>query len=93
MSMNIEPLAKWPDKDTEERRNWPGKSTWANTLDLIATSIIQTPVFGESVYRTAAKLLHPDKGGSSEEFKKLESAWRLVKAVQKDAAKSAGGGE
>jgi hypothetical protein len=58
----------------------------------VAKSIIQTPVFGESVYRTAAKVLHPDKGGNPEEFKSLERAWRLVKEIQKEAAKTAGGG-
>jgi hypothetical protein len=29
-------MAKWPEKDTEDRRNAPFKSTWANTLDLLA---------------------------------------------------------
>lgn len=61
------------------------KAAGMGNVPAIATSIIQNAVFGESVYKTAAKTLHPDKGGSAEEFKKLESAWRLVKEVQKQA--------
>jgi hypothetical protein len=68
------------------------KSAGMGNVPAVATSIIQNAAFGESVYKTAAKLLHPDKGGSTEDFKKLESAWRLVKNVQKEAAKTAGGG-
>jgi hypothetical protein len=56
----------------------------------IATSIIQTPAFGESVYRTAAKNLHPDKGGDPSEFQKLESAWRCVKEIHKQRSRVAG---
>jgi hypothetical protein len=67
------------------------KAAGMGNVPAIATSIIQNTVFGESVYKTAAKLLHPDrKGGSGEEFKKLESAWRLVTDVQKQTAKVAG---
>ena len=35
----------------------------------IANSILSTPVFAETVYKTAAKSLHPDKGGNPDEFK------------------------
>ena len=66
------------------------KAAGMGNVPAIATSIIQNVAFGESVYKTAAKTLHPDKGGDAEEFKKLESAWRLVKEVQK-LANSAGG--
>ncbi len=66
------------------------KAAGMGNVPSIATSIIQNVVFGESVYRTAAKLLHPDKGGNPEEFKKLESAWRLVKNIQKQAGKTGG---
>jgi hypothetical protein len=62
------------------------KAAGMGNVPAIATSIIQNVAFGESVYKTAAKTLHPDKGGDAEEFKKLESAWRLVKEVQKLAA-------
>lgn len=57
------------------------KSAGMGSVPAVANSILQNVVFGESVYKTAAKLLHPDKGGNPEEFKKLEAAWRLVKAV------------
>jgi curved DNA-binding protein CbpA len=43
------------------------------------------------VYKAAAKVLHPDKGGDPEEFKKLEKAWRIVTEVQK--ANAAGNSE
>lgn len=60
----------------------------------IATSIIQNQVFAETVYKTAAKAKHPDKGGDVEEFKQLESAIRLVRELQKHQnGKSAGGAE
>lgn len=50
----------------------------------IASSIIQnTAGFGNMVYKAATKVLHPDKGGDPEEFKKLEKAWRIVTEVQK----------
>ena len=65
------------------------KGAGMGNVPAIANSIMQNPLFAESVYRTAAKALHPDKGGNPEEFKKLESAWRLVKNVQKQAANSA----
>ena len=54
------------------------KAAGMGNVPSIATSIIQNPIVGESVYRTAAKTLHPDKGGNPEEFKKIESAWRTV---------------
>ena len=50
----------------------------------IAKSIIDNSVFAESVYKTAAKQLHPDKGGNAQEFAKLESAMRLVREIQKE---------
>jgi hypothetical protein len=56
----------------------------------IAASIIQnTGGFGGILYKTAAKLLHPDNGGDPEEFKRLQKAWHIVSAVHKE--KSAGG--
>ncbi len=69
------------------------KAAGMGNVPAIASSIISNPAFGESVYRTAAKALHPDKGGDVEQFKKLESAWRLVKEIQKQSAKAAGGAE
>ena len=65
------------------------KAAGMGNVPAIATSIIQNAVFGESVYKTAAKLLHPDKGGSLDEFKKLESAMRLVREVQKQSSAAA----
>lgn len=65
------------------------KAAGMGNVPAIATSIIQNPVFGESVYKTAAKAMHPDKGGNADEFKKLESAMRLVREVQKQKAAGA----
>jgi hypothetical protein len=50
----------------------------------VAKSIIENSVFAESVYKTAAKTLHPDKGGNAQEFAKLEGAMRLVRELQKE---------
>lgn len=62
------------------------KAANMGNVPAIAKSIIQNPDFGQMVYKTAAKSLHPDKGGNPEEFKKLESAWRLVREIQKQSA-------
>lgn len=64
------------------------KAAGMGNVPSIATSIIQNPVFGDSVYKTAAKLLHPDKGGSMEEFKKLEASMKVVRQIQKQAGKT-----
>jgi hypothetical protein len=79
------------DMTPELAADFIAKAAGMGNVPAIATSIIQNVVFGESVYRTAAKALHPDKSGNADEFKKLESAWRLVKEVQKQSA--AAGGE
>lgn len=34
-NLNIEPLNKWPEKDSEDRKNAPFKASWSNTLDLL----------------------------------------------------------
>jgi hypothetical protein len=65
------------------------KAAGMGNLPAIATSIIQNAAFGESVYKTAAKSLHPDKGGNPDEFKKLEGAMRLVRELQKQQASQA----
>lgn len=52
----------------------------------IAKSIIDNQGFAESVYKTAAKRLHPDKGGNAGEFAKLENAMSLVRELQKAIA-------
>jgi hypothetical protein len=75
------------DMTPELAADFIAKAAGMGNVPAIATSIIQNVIFGESVYKTAAKILHPDKGGNPEEFKKLESAWRLVKEVNKQAAK------
>lgn len=33
--MDIQPLNKWPDKETQERKKAPFKATWADTLQLL----------------------------------------------------------
>lgn len=73
------------DMTPELAADFIAKAAGMGNVPAIATSIIQNPAFGESVYKTAAKSLHPDKGGSAEEFKNLESAMRLVREMQKQA--------
>lgn len=45
----------------------------------IARSILQTPAFAESVYKAAAKNVHPDKGGNENEFQSLETAMAIIR--------------
>jgi hypothetical protein len=66
------------------------KSAGMGNVPAIANSILANAVFAESVYKTAAKSMHPDKGGDAEEFKKLQSAWALVKELQKQAVAASG---
>jgi hypothetical protein len=48
----------------------------------ITSSIIQnTAGFGGMVYKAAAKVVHPDKGGATEEFKRIEKAQRANQGV------------
>ena len=56
----------------------------------IIEQVLANPEFSRLVYTTAAKKLHPDKGGSVELFSKLENAWAMVKSQQQAGA--AGGG-
>lgn len=65
------------------------KAAGMGNVPSIANSILATPIFAETVYKTAAKALHPDKGGNADEFKKLESAIRLAREVQKQKAAGA----
>jgi hypothetical protein len=53
--------------------------------------LLTNPQFAELVYKTAAKELHPDRGGDEKEFKKLEGSMRLVRESYLQA-NSAGGG-
>lgn len=52
----------------------------------IAKSIIENATFAESVYKTAAKILHPDKGGKVEDFAKLEQSMMIVREIQKQVS-------
>lgn len=54
--------------------------------------VLTNPVFGDLAYKTAAKLLHPDRGGDEKQFAKLEGSMRLVRDSYGEEAKSAGGG-
>jgi hypothetical protein len=74
------------DMTPELAADFIAKAAGMGNVPAIATSIIQNAVFGESVYKTAAKALHPDKGGNADEFKKLEIAMRLVRELQKQAS-------
>jgi hypothetical protein len=60
-----------------------------STPGIAASILANVGGFGSMAYKAAAKVLHPDKGGSVEEFKRLEKAWRIVEAVHKE--KAAGG--
>jgi hypothetical protein len=42
-------------------------------------ALLKHEIFAETAYKTVAKSLHPDKGGSDEEFAKLEKAMSLVR--------------
>lgn len=59
------------------------KAAGMGNVPSIVTSLIQNSAFAESVYKTAAKLLHPDKGGDPAEFAKLERSMTLVRELQK----------
>lgn len=48
-------------------------------------SLMAFQSFADICYKTAAKKLHPDKGGSDEEFAKLEKAMSLVREHFKGA--------
>lgn len=77
------------DMTPELAADFIAKAAGMGNVPSIANSILATPVFADTVYKTAAKALHPDKGGTAEEFKKLESAMRLVREVQKQKAAGA----
>lgn len=59
------------------------KAAGMGNVPSIATSIIQNSPFAESVYKTAAKSLHPDKGGDAKEFAKLEQCMTMIRELQK----------
>ena len=42
-------------------------------------SILAFKSFAEMCYKTAAKTLHPDKGGETEQFAQLEKAMSLLR--------------
>lgn len=42
-------------------------------------TLLKFPAFAETAYKAAAKKLHPDKGGSDEDFAKLEKAMSLIR--------------
>ncbi len=48
-------------------------------VDGSAGALLKFELFSETAYKTAAKRLHPDKGGTDEEFAKLEKAISLVR--------------
>jgi hypothetical protein len=50
----------------------------------VAKSILETPGFADSVYRAAAKNLHPDKGGDADQFAKLERSMSMVREIHKE---------
>lgn len=53
----------------------------------VAKSILDTPAFADSVYRAAAKNLHPDKGGNADDFAKLERSMAMVREIHKEATR------
>lgn len=42
-------------------------------------TLLKFQAFAETAYKTAAKQMHPDKGGSHEEFAKLEKAMSMIR--------------
>jgi hypothetical protein len=78
------------DLTPELAADFIARSAGMGSIPGIAASVIaNVGGFGAIVYKSAAKVLHPDKGGNPEEFKRLEKAWRIVSAVHQE--KSAGG--
>lgn len=58
-----------------------------------AAAILKSRETAEFVYKTAAKYMHPDvEGGSQEEFAKLQGSMTLVRSAYNGQAQSAGGG-
>lgn len=62
------------------------QSAGMGNVPSIGASILANKDFSESVYRTAAKVLHPDKGGDADIFAKLEGAMRIVREIHKQIA-------
>lgn len=50
------------------------------TEGITAADVLAEPDDAKAAYRVAAKRYHPDKGGSTDTFQKVEEAWRLVAA-------------
>ena len=66
----------------------PGEMTLEDAAAFLATqggvdgadgALLKHRMFAETAYKTAAKKLHPDKGGSDQEFAKLEKAMSLIR--------------
>jgi len=66
----------------------PGHMTVEDAAALLATqagvdgsdgALLKFEMFAETAYKTAAKRLHPDKGGNHEEFAKLEKAMTMIR--------------
>lgn len=60
-------------------------------MEGMGAQVLSNPVFGDLAYKTAAKQLHPDKGGDAKIFQKLESSMRMVRESY-EQAQTAGGG-
>lgn len=65
-----------PFKDAQEALVWAAKES-GHAVDLIKA----VPGTWKFVYRELAKRLHPDTGGSTEQFQKLQYADNLVKEI------------
>ncbi len=52
----------------------------------VAKSVLEIPAFADSVYRAAAKNLHPDKGGNADDFAKLERSMTMVREIHKEVS-------
>lgn len=75
----FEPLADWPHPPVRHERS-PFTARWTATRDLLRakTGSETADMASRAAFRTAARLLHPDVGGSVEDWETLDQARQLL---------------
>ena len=54
--------------------------TQSEAINILGLPLVFSAAEAKSAYRAAARLAHPDKGGSHEAMKRLNKAYRLIQA-------------
>jgi len=94
LNVTFRPLDKWPGEPTLPalRKYSPFKATFSGTLDLLELELAQLAAtartWADAATREAQKLLHPDAGGSHEEFVRLQQAAAIIAEHFKSKDKS-----